>query len=54
MTKIVSKKLPNAVSAADVHDANVRQKLTLIIENINSVKTQVSELQNAVVELQRR
>ena len=53
MTKIVQKKLPNAISVADVTDATVRQKLMLAIQNIAVLMSQLSEAQKAIVELQR-
>nr|DAI23253.1 MAG TPA: transmembrane protein [Caudoviricetes sp.] len=53
MTKIVQKRLPNAISVADVTDATVRQKLMLAIQNIAVLMSQLSEAQKAIVELQR-
>lgn len=54
MTKIVQKRLPNAISVADVTDATVRQKLMLAIQNIAVLMSQLSEAQKAIVELQRK
>lgn len=54
MTKIIIKQLPHAISYTDVKDPLTRQKIMLLIENINSLKIQLSEAQKAIIELQRR
>lgn len=54
MTKIVQKRLPNAISVADVTDVTVRQKLMLANQNIATLAAQLAEAQQAIVELQRR
>ncbi len=52
MTKIVSKKLPHAVSHTDVGDAVLRQKIMLLSENIRSLHAQLVEVQKALIEVQ--
>ncbi len=54
MTKIVQKRLPNAISVADVTDVTVRQKLMLANQNIATLAAQLAEAQQAIAELQRR
>lgn len=52
MTKIVQKRLPNAVSYADLADPAVRQKVMLLKGNIECLAAQLAEAQKALVELQ--
>lgn len=54
MTKIISRKLPNAISYTDVGDPIVQRKVMLLKENIASLSAQLAELQRATIELQNR
>lgn len=46
--KIVVKKLPNSISAASITDANVRKVVMQLIENVNSLYSQLKEVQLAL------
>ena len=55
MIKINIRPLPKArVPYDDAKDPVVRQKVMLLNDNIVSLKTQLTELQRAVIELQNR
>lgn len=52
MTKIVSKKLPHAIGYADIRDVITKQKVMLLVENIQLLHSQLMEAQRALIELQ--
>lgn len=52
MKKIVKKSIPNAVSFAEISDPAIKTKIMLLQENIKLLYLQLSELQDAVIEIQ--
>ena len=54
MTKVTVKPLPHAVGTADIKSPEVARITMLLTENIKSLHTQLTQVQKAVAELQRR
>lgn len=54
MKKIVKKSIPNAVSFTEISDPAIKTKIMLLQENIKLLYLQLSELQDAVIEIQFR
>ena len=55
MTNIVKKKLPHGdIPFTKITDVEVRQKVMMLNENINSLKSQLEAVQSAITELQRK
>lgn len=55
MTKVEDKPLPHGnISFSDITNPQLKRSVMLLNENIMSLKRQLSEVQRAVIELQRR